>query len=113
MLISKKKNKEFVDGVTNGLLEIGAKQVENNISHFKTFELNTIVGKLTIDVVVENTVMFMVFSRFENVELAKHKFDCNPYSGKYNFMELDSTPIEKSIELALMHFEATLPKELA
>ena len=36
------------------------------------------------DTNIDNKVIFSVFSRFENVDLAKEKFDCNPYSGKYN-----------------------------
>jgi len=85
--ITPKQSEAFVKGVCKGLLEIGAKKIKDKISTFRTFELDTIVGKLTISVDTDNLHCFTVFSRFENVDKAKEKFDCNPYSGKYNFSQ--------------------------
>lgn len=83
-LISNKMSKDFVNGLTNGLLTIGAKIIESKNDCMKEFELDTVVGKLNISIPVEQSTVFSVFSRFENVERAKEKFDCNPHSGKYN-----------------------------
>jgi len=111
MLISKSKNKEFIEGVTKGLLELGAKQIGNGllVDTYKTFELDTIVGKLNINLSIDNKVIFSVFSRFENVDLAKEKFDCNPYSGKYN-VHIGLQPeitVEQYVDTALSAFECT------
>ncbi|HSG31859.1 MAG TPA: hypothetical protein VLB82_09970 [Thermodesulfobacteriota bacterium] len=113
--ITEKQSEAFVKGVCKGLLEIGAIKVEDKISTFRTFELDTIVGKLTINVDTDNVHCYTVFSKFEDVEKAKEKFDCNQFSGKYNFHRGKSTlfSIPQMIEFALMKFEATLPKELA
>ena len=113
MLISKSKNKEFVEGVTKGLLELGAKQIGNGllVDIYKTFELDTIVGKLNINLSIDNRVIFSVFSRFENVDLAKEKFVCNPYSGKYN-VHIGLQPeitVEQYVDIALSAFECTQP----
>ena len=105
--ITKKQSKEFVNGVCKGLLEIGATKVKDKIDTFRSFELDTIVGKLKINVDTDNVYCFTVFSRFEDVEKAKQKFDCNPYSGKYNFhrSKSDLFSMEQMIEFALMKFE--------
>jgi len=115
MLVSKKKNKEFVDGVCKGLIEIGAKKIKDEIDVFRTFELDTIVGKLKINVSTDNNCIFTVFSRFENVALAKEKFSCNPYSGKYNVHIglVREMTVEQYVDIVISHFELTLPKELA
>ena len=113
--ITKNQNKAFVEGVCKGLIEIGAKKVDDYISTFRTFELDTIVGKLTINVSTDSVHCYSVFSRFDDVDKAKEKFDCNPYSGKYNFHRAKSKlfSMEQMIEFALIKFESTLPKELA
>lgn len=114
--ITKKEAKEFVAGVTKGLLEIGAVIQPKGMGFPNTeFKLDTIVGLLTITLYHEQDIVYTVFSRFEDVDKAKHKFDCNPYSGKYNFHRSKSElfSMEQMIEFALMKFEATLPKELA
>ena len=111
--INKNKNKAFVDAVCKGLLELGAKKVKDQIDSFRTFELDTIVGKLTINVVVDNFACFTVFSRFEDVARAKQKFDCNPFSGKYNVHIGTSREMtgEKAAEIALIAFDCTVPNE--
>jgi hypothetical protein len=113
---TKAQQKKFVKGVKAGLLEMGAVMLPESKyrKEITEFELETIVGKLTITLRDDQSFLFMVFSRFENVDKAKHKFNCNQYSGKYNFSQtLRHTTVEQSIEFALMHFECALPKELA
>ncbi len=78
-------SERFVEGLSKELIQIGAKETTSKlISPNREFELDTIVGKLTImvDASVDNT--FAMFTRFENVEEAKKIFNCNPHSGKYN-----------------------------
>jgi len=113
--ITKKNQEAFVEGVTKGLLEIGAVIQPTNPNMFNNteFKLDTIVGVLNITLYHSQTMMFTVYSKFEDPNKAKEKFDCNPYSGKYNFHRSKSKlfSMEQMIEFALMKFEATLPKE--
>lgn len=105
--ITEKQSKAFVKGVCKGLVKLGAKKVEARLKTFKSFELETNVGKLKINVDTTNVHCFTVFSRFDDVEKAKKIYNCNPFSGKYNFhrgaSELFSIP--QMIEFALMQFE--------
>lgn len=115
MNITKAIAKKFVEGVKQGLTDIGATlQTENNFNKdVFEFKLDTIVGNLDITLRKDQSHLFMVFARFDNVDKARQKFDCNPNSGKYNFSSVFAFTIEKEIEIALMHFECTLPKEIA
>jgi hypothetical protein len=110
--ISKKERDIFVDAVTNGLLKMGA--IIKPINGFDRldvgFTLETSVGKLEISIRRDQTFMFMVFSRFEDVAKAKSKFDCNPHSGKYNFMmgKSGGATARQASKYALQHFKETL-----
>ena len=106
MRINKRNNKEFVEGVCQKLLEIGANKVIDEISSFKSFKLQTIVGDLLINVPIDNSFCFTIFSRFVDVELASQKFDCNPYSGKYNVHIAPETPFQNLIESAIAPFKS-------
>lgn len=105
MRINKKNNKEFVEGVCQKLLEIGAKKIKDGTSSFRSFELQTIVGDLLINVPIDNSFCFTIFSRFVDVDLAKQKFDCNAYSGKYNVHIAPEIPFQNLIESALAPFK--------
>jgi hypothetical protein len=114
--ITKKKQEDFVTAVRKGLLEMGAEIVKgNNISFDNTqFVLNTIAGKLHITLYHSQKFLYTVYSRFENVDKAKSKFNCNPHSGKYNIhLTAKGNTAKYAIEDALMHFECTQPKEIA
>jgi len=114
--ITKKQAKEFVEGITKGLLEIGAVIQPEGMGFPNTaFKLDTIAGVLDITLYHKQELVYTVFSKFEDVDRAKQKFDCNPYSGKYNFHRSNSElfSMEQMIEFALMKFEATQPKETA
>lgn len=107
--ITAKQAKEFNDKFTKGILELGAVQTKPVTSSFVSFELNTIVGRLELNLPINQTYFFTVFSCFEDVEKAKLKFDCNPHSGKYNFMtHSEPVIVDKTVELAIMFFESTL-----
>ena len=107
--ITLKDRKNFVEGVTKGLLKLGAViQPVNKLTFPCTeFKLNTIVGNLDITLYHKQGNLFTIFSRFEDAQKAKVKFDCNPFSGKYNFQSVKSHTTEQMIEFALMHFECT------
>ena len=84
--ITLKKQNAFVTAVTKGLLEMGAvlQPTNENMLSNKQFKLDTIAGVLNITLYNSQTFLYTVYSRFEDVEKAKDKFNCNPYSGKYN-----------------------------
>jgi len=115
--ITKKQSKEFVEGITKGLLKIGAviQPEDKRLFPQTLFKLDTIVGLLTITLYHEQDIIFTIFSRFEDVDKAKQKFDCNRFTGKFNFHRSQSElfSMEQMIEFALIQFEATQPKELA
>ena len=53
-----------------------------------------------------------MFERFDKVEKEKQKFDCNPFSGKYN-THIENTPDmtpEKASDICLIAIEVTQPK---
>ena len=83
-LINKKMSQDFVRFLTEGLISLGAKRVEDKIDSHIEFEMDTIVGKLSISIPKEQQTIFSVYSRFQDVDKAKQKFNCNPHSGKYN-----------------------------
>ena len=108
MKIKDTSNEKFIKEVSDGLIKMGATKIKDKISAFRSFELDTIVGKLEIDIDADNQFCYTVFSRFLDVDKAKEKFDCNPYSGKYN-IHLTARPIKDVIKTALFHFEVTQP----
>ena len=109
---------KFNQEVINGLVEMGAVKQPTDESMLQNtqFKLETIAGTLLITLYHHQKFLFTVYSMFEEPERAKGKFNCNPYSGKYNFhmsVERGKRTIDDVIELALMHFECTLKNELA
>lgn len=111
MKIRKNDNIKFVEGICSGLLNLGVKEVTDGTSSFRTFELQTVVGILLINVPIDNSFCYTIFSRFENVELAMHKFDCNPYSGKYNVHISPQKSIQNLIESAIAPFKSLINHE--
>ena len=109
--ITLKKQQSFVDSVKAGLLEMGSIIVKGNesISFDNTqFVLDTIAGKLNITLYNSQKFLYTVYSKFENVDKAKVKFNCNPHSGKYNVhLSAWGNTSKYAIEDALMHFECT------
>jgi len=113
--ITLKKQNAFNTAVEKGLLEMGAvlQPIDENKFTCKEFKLDTIAGVLNITLYKGQKFLYTVYSRFEDVEKAKGKFNCNPYSGKYNaHLSAKGNTAKYAIEDALMHFECTQPKEL-
>lgn len=109
----KNKSQRFVDALTAGLVELGAKEYKTLESR-KSFHLDTVVGNIDIHISADVEHCYTMFARFDNVEEAKAKFNCNPYSGKYNTHvgnEPDMTP-EKAAEICLIVIQETLPIEM-
>lgn len=110
MKITQKINSKYINEICKILLAKGAKEIDDKTGDSRTFLLDTTVGKLIITIPGDNTYCFTIFSRFDDVAKAKQKFDCNPFSGKYNahisyFPELT---IEEHVGLALDKFSPLL-----
>ncbi len=104
------KSQRFVDTLTAGLIQLGAKEFETTESR-KSFHLDTIVGNIDIHVRTDVQHCYTMFACFDNVKEAKVKFNCNPYSGKYNTHignVPDMTP-EKAADICLLAIESTQP----
>ena len=108
--ILKKDSIKFVKGVSEGLLQMGALKLEDREgSGLRMFGMETSVGHLVINVDSDNKSCYTVFSKFEDVESARKRFDCNPFSGKYNFhVSGGDGSVDYIIGLALNHIEKTL-----
>lgn len=108
-MAKKNKSQRFVDSLSKKLINLGAVEVQATTDSFKSLQIDTIVGKLSIDIDKDSTHCYTMFARFDNVEEAKKKFDCNPHSGKYNTHVgniPDMTP-EKASEICLIAIEIT------
>ena len=112
MKIIKKEQNTFVSQVSKGLIEMGATMTDEGF--FFEFNLETSVGNLVISLRKEQSFLFMVFSRFDEIKKASKKFDCNKHSGKYNFsVSNDILSMDAIVNATLSHFEDTLTKEVA
>ena len=108
--ITLKKQESFVKKVTKGLLELGAviQPTNKHMFNHTQLKLNTIVGVLNITLYHSQTLLYTVYSKFEDVNKAKGKFNCNPHSGKYNIhLSAKGNTAKHAIEDAMMHFECT------
>jgi len=110
------QSKEFFDKVTKAIIALGAVPTEGESSY--QWVLETIAGKLDVKVDPDSKHCFSVFTRFKDVEAAKQKFDCNPFSGKYNMMvgaenvgkEAPIFTVDMAVEIAVNHLEMTTSK---
>jgi hypothetical protein len=81
--ITKKQGAKFVEGAKRILSFIPNKQVDCYEGSSK-YEVETQYGLLTITIPDEQSYCYTIFQRFDDVEKAKTRFACNPYSGKFN-----------------------------
>jgi hypothetical protein len=109
-MTTKKQSKEFVDKLSLSVLEMGAVRVKDDIFPNR-FSIDTIAGKMSINIDADSKYCFTVYCKFEDVNAAKQKFDCNPFSGKFN-SHIGATKeltVDKAVELSLIHIERTQP----
>ena len=105
--------------VKNYLENIGAKKVDDLITSFSSYELETKAGilKINIDLDIKSTI-FSIFCRFNDVEEAKKlvgrnpydgNYNCNPYTGKYNLHIVDKKLTSDIIKESLdNHFDCLI-----
>jgi len=111
--ITKKDQEKFVNELSNHLIKMGAvKQPTNELSFANNeFKLETSAGTLTITIYHHQKFLFSAYGRFDDVARAKNKFNCNPFSGKYNFHMnkiRGKRTVSDVVELAVEHFKCTL-----
>ena len=110
--ITEKQSQAFAEKLCKALLEVGAIKVKDRIDSRKDFEIETTVGNLEIHVDTDNTYSYTMFARFDEVDRAKEKFNCNPYSGKYNTHVSNDAGItpSKAVEICMTAINRTLNK---
>ena len=114
-MANKAQSKEFFDKVTEAIVKLGAVSTGNEFGY--QWVLETIAGKLDVKVDPDSKHCFSVFTKFQDVEAAKQKFDCNPFSGKFNMMvgagnvgkEAPMFTVDMAVEAAMIHLERTQP----
>lgn len=88
--ITKKDSKLFVDKVLKMLKEYNINEIKDSKRYGHYFEFNDFeCGKIEITVPfpMDQEYCYTIFVKFDNPELAH--FQCNKYTGKYNFHYVD------------------------
>lgn len=81
--ITKKHGALFVKSAKHIISLVPHKQV-NCYEGSSKYEVDTNYGLLTLTIPDEQTYCYTIFQRFDEVDRAKKKFACNPYTGKFN-----------------------------
>jgi hypothetical protein len=88
--ITKANHKRYLTEISDYIInELKGIKVDNPNSNLICFDVDTNIGKLSIKLDSEKSVVYSIYSKFENVSKAKELFDCNPFSGKYNLHCVD------------------------
>lgn len=111
MKVTKANNKKFIKEIVKAITSLGGtvnKPFLVSAEELTEMTLQTSVGELAIKL-YDNTgsELYTVFTRFENVDEAKKKFNCGA-SGKYNCHIFASDGVESAIIDALHHIKVTL-----
>lgn len=107
-MLSREDTTKFQEDVETFLLENGASLVSDKT--FKEYEIESSVGTLKVMIRKNDLNMYSLFCRFEDPNRAIEKFDCNSFSGKYNFHvnSYVGRTVEEAIELGINHIKETL-----
>jgi hypothetical protein len=80
----------------------------------KEYIIKTKCDKLPVTIIDRKSEIYTVFTCFDNVDKAKDKFDCNPFSGKYNFhLSQFGKNKKESDEIAFNEFKAWFKQIIA
>jgi hypothetical protein len=103
--------------LTKGLIEMGATKVVDPI--FESYSIQTTCGELVVHLPRPESCKYnkgkytivSCYSCFKDVALAKTKVDCNPWSGKWNWVHFasDFTPPESFADYVLNQIRKILP----
>ncbi len=106
--VSKKNSAEFTKHLSEGLIKLGAIKTNDKMYNH---EVDTIVGKLFMDVKDEHDVCYTLFARFDEPEKAKKHFLSNPNTGKYNWFLSANVSGKEAAAMALSHIEFVINKK--
>lgn len=106
--VSKKNSKDFNKHLSEGLIKLGAIKSDDMMYNH---EVDTLVGKLFMDIRGEQGVCYTLFARFDEPEKAKKHFCCNQSSGKYNWFLSNNVKGKEAAELALSHIAFVINKK--
>jgi hypothetical protein len=85
--ITKKQSKTFNESIEKLLLDNGFK-IEVDLDIRKYFSKETNFGKVDIFLYEQSGKVWSIFTCFQNAVKAKTIFNCNLFTGKYNFHEM-------------------------
>lgn len=108
-MATKKEGKEFKQRMDKFIQDLGGVPTGKKSPYYE-YILDTIAGELEIRVDEDAQHCFSMFCKFKDVARAKLKFDCNPFSGKYNAMigASKGMTVDKAVEICEMALECTL-----
>ncbi len=104
MKITKAKASKFNKVITKFVKEMNG-TLKSTVP-MDEYMVSTSVGPMMVSIPNEQNYTYTIFCRFMDVAKAKMKFDCNPYSGKYNFHH-SRGDIDEIISMAINHIEIT------
>ncbi len=104
--ITKKQSDSFNKTVTKLILENGFKELTGEIYRY---EKDTNFGKVFLSLQSQQgSTVYSIFSRFDDVNKALSIFNCNRFTGKYNFHFFDAQECVGSFEFFLHELEYKL-----
>jgi len=110
MKISKKNSEKFFNSIKDFIVnELKGEGGRTNFDHNRyEYVINTIVGKMEVVVYSDQYVnsCYAIFCKFYDVDKAIKKFDCNRFSGKYNYLS-GNRNVDKAIDWVKHHLEVT------
>lgn len=97
--IGKKRQVKFINDVKAFLKEVGAEDYTGSYTGYQ-YHIDTIAGKLKIHISDDQSYVFSIFCRFDDVKKAVEELDgpafqnLNEFSGKWNFHSSHESGIE-------------------
>lgn len=101
--ITKKQSAEFNKKIIEVILQAGF-VVDESIGE-KRWQKTTNFGKVSISLHQQGGDVYSIFTRFADVAKAKTIFNCNSFSGKYNFHFFSSQDCMACFEFYLHELE--------
>lgn len=101
----------FNRNIIKSIIQLGGSEIINGINGLnRDFKLNTKAGELHLSIPKKQKFLFIMFSRFKDVEKVNKTFGSdfghNVHSGKWNFQSNDLTP--ESLDNTIKYFAKEL-----
>lgn len=102
--ITKKQSESFNKKVTGVILKNGFMEADESLPYQFVKDTNFGVVRIALDS-QQGSEIYSIFSRFDNVEKALTIFNCNKFTGKYNFHVSDAQECLSMFEFFLYELE--------